>query len=72
MDSPSLFGLLALAAILVFYALECRTSRVMMAVVGACAAASAYSFFRGGWPFGLIEAAWAITVARRWWSLHKA
>ena len=34
---------------------------------GACALGSAYGFLQGAWPFGLIEAIWALVAARRWW-----
>jgi hypothetical protein len=30
-------------------------------------AGSAYGFLQGAWPFGLVEAVWALVAARRWW-----
>lgn len=40
MDSLTLFGLLAVTAMLVFYALEHRSHRFVLAFAGACVAAS--------------------------------
>jgi len=59
MDTLTLFGLLAVTAMLVFYALEDRSSRYILAFAGACLLASLYGFLQGAWPFGLVEAIWA-------------
>ena len=72
MDALSLFGLAAVAAMLVFYALERRSPWFVLAFAGACIAASLYGFLQGAWPFGVVEAIWAIVAARRWWLLAKA
>ena len=72
MDALSLFGLAAVAAMLVFYALERRSPWFVLAFAGACIAASVYGFLQGAWPFGVVEAIWAIVAARRWWLLAKA
>ena len=72
MDALSLFGLAAVAAMLVFYALEGRSPWFVLAFAGACIAASLYGFLQGAWPFGVVEAIWAIVAARRWWLLAKA
>jgi hypothetical protein len=67
MSGLTLFGLFAVTAMLVFYALEKRSPWFILAFAGACALGSAYGFLQGAWPFGLIEAIWAIVAARRWW-----
>ena len=33
---------------------------------GACALGSVYGFLQGAWPFGLVEAVWAVVALRRW------
>jgi hypothetical protein len=66
MDRLTAFGLVAVTAMLVFYALEDRDRRYVLAFAGACVLASAYGFLQGAWPFGLVEAAWALVAARRW------
>jgi hypothetical protein len=66
MDSLSLFGLLAVTAMLVAYALEERSHWFILAFAGACALGSIYGFLQGAWPFGLVEAIWAGVALRRW------
>jgi hypothetical protein len=66
MDALTLFGLFAVTAMLVTYALEPRSPWFVLAFAGACALASTYGFLQGAWPFGLVEAAWALVAPRRW------
>jgi hypothetical protein len=66
MDGLTLFGLVAVSAMLVFYALEERDPLYVLAFAGACALASAYGFLQGAWPFGVVEAIWAAVALRRW------
>jgi hypothetical protein len=67
----SAFGLLSVTAALVFYALEKRSPWYVLAFAGACAMSSAYGFLQGAWPFGLVEIAWTIIAARRWWVTRR-
>lgn len=67
MNPLSIFGLLAVTAMLVFYALEKRSPWFILAFAGACILASIYGFLQGAWPFGLVEAVWSIVALRRWW-----
>ncbi len=66
MDPLSLFGLAAVTAMLVAYALEARSPRYVLAFAVACALGSVYGFLQGAWPFGLVEAVWAAVALRRW------
>ncbi|HET7342351.1 MAG TPA: hypothetical protein VFL90_12895 [Methylomirabilota bacterium] len=66
MDRLTLFGLVAVTAMLVFYALEQRGRGFVLAFAAACALASAYGFLQGAWPFGVVEAVWALVALRRW------
>ncbi len=66
MDGLTLFGLVAVAAMLVCYALEDRGPRFVLGFAAACAAGSAYGFLQGAWPFGVVEAVWALVALRRW------
>jgi hypothetical protein len=61
------FGLFAVTAMLVCYALERRGAGFILAFAGACVMGSIYGFLQGAWPFGLVEGVWAIVAARRWW-----
>ena len=71
MDALTLFGLLAVMAMLLFYALEDRKPMYILCFAGACALGSIYGFLQGAWPFGIIEAIWAVVAARRWWSKRR-
>ena len=66
MDALTLFGLVSVTAMLVFYALEDRSSWYVLAFAGACALGSLYGFMQGAWPFGLVEAVWSAIAVRRW------
>jgi hypothetical protein len=64
--SRALFGLFAVMAMLIFYALEDRNPWFVLAFAGASVLASIHGFLQGAWPFGVVEAIWAIVAARRW------
>jgi hypothetical protein len=66
MDRLSLFGLAAVTAMLVFYALEHRSRWFILAFAAACALGSIYAFLQGAWPFGVIEIIWAAVAVHRW------
>jgi hypothetical protein len=66
MDALTLFGVLAVTSMMVFYALEDRDRRFILAFAAACLLASAYGFLQGAWPFGVVEAVWAGVAVRRW------
>jgi hypothetical protein len=66
MDRLTLFGLFAVTAMLVCYALEDRDRLFILAFAASCALGSIYGFLQGAWPFGLIEAIWAVVALRRW------
>jgi hypothetical protein len=59
MDPLTLFGLSAVTAMLVFYALEEHSPWFILAFAAACALGSIYGFLQGAWPFGVVEAIWA-------------
>ncbi len=67
MDGLTLFGLVAVTAMVVCYALEPRSRWFVLGFAGACVLGSVYGFLQGAWPFGVVEAIWAIVAARRWW-----
>jgi hypothetical protein len=65
-DRLTAFGLFAVAAMLVTYALEARSPWFILAFAGACLLGSAYGFLQGAWPFGVVEGIWAGVAVRRW------
>ena len=62
----NLFGLFAVSAMLVCYALEPRGRSWVLGFAGACLLGSIYGFLQGAWPFGLVEAVWSLVALRRW------
>ena len=66
MDGLTLFGLAAVTAMLVFYALEDWSAWFVLAFAAACALASVYGFLQGAWPFGVVEAIWSAVAVYRW------
>ena len=72
MDARTTFGLFAVSAMLVTYALERRSRWFILAFAVSCALGSVYGFLLGSWPFGLVEAVWALVAARRWYLVAAA
>ena len=66
MDGLTTFGFFSVTAMLVSYALEDRSAWFVLAFAGACALGSVYGFLQGAWPFGMIEAIWAVVALWRW------
>ncbi|MEX0841388.1 MAG: hypothetical protein WEC82_04750 [Xanthobacteraceae bacterium] len=66
MNALSAFGLAAVTSMLVFYALEDRSHWFILAFAAACGLGSIYGFLQGAWPFGLLEAVWALVALARW------
>jgi hypothetical protein len=60
------FGLFAVTATLVAYALEDRASFFTLAFAAGCLLSAVYGFLQGAWPFGVIEVVWTAVALRRW------
>jgi hypothetical protein len=67
MNLLTLFGLFAVTAMLVCYALEDRSRWFIFAFAISCGLGSVYGFLQGAWPFGLVEGIWTFVALRRWW-----
>jgi len=68
----TLFGAVAVTVMMVSYALERRSAWWLLVFVFACAASSTYGWLIGAWPFGVVEAVWALVALRRWWTQRDA
>ena len=64
-NAITLFGVCALAFMMAMYALERRHRRFVAAFAAGCVLSSAYGFLSGAWPFGTVEAVWALVAFRR-------
>jgi hypothetical protein len=67
MHALTAFGLFAVCAMLLCYALEGRAHWWTLAFGFACVLGSIYGFLQGAWPFGAVEAVWSVVAFRRWW-----
>ena len=65
MDGLSAFGLFAVTLMVVCYAFEERSPWVVLVFAAACVLGSIYGFLQGAWPFGLVEAVWAVIALFR-------
>lgn len=71
MSALTAFGLFAVSAMLVSYAMERRSHWWVLVFAGACWLGSAYGFLQGAWPFGLVEAIWGVVAIVRWRKLRR-
>jgi hypothetical protein len=71
MSGLTLFGLFAVSAMLIFYALEDRSPWFTLAFAFSCILGSAYGFLQGAWPFGLVEGVWSGVAIRKWWLVRR-
>ena len=62
----TVYGVVALTFMMSMYALERRGTGFVLAFALGCALSSAYGFASGAWPFGVVEAVWAVIALRRW------
>lgn len=65
------FGSLAVAVMLLMYALEARSPRYVLGFALASAAAAAYGFATEAWPFAVIETIWSLVALQRWRQLLR-
>jgi hypothetical protein len=72
MNALTLFGLFAVTAMLITYALEARSHWFILAFAASCVLGSIYGFLQGAWPFGAVEAVWACVAFTRWWKFKKS
>jgi hypothetical protein len=62
----TVYGVCALTFMMAMYALERRGPIFVLAFAFGCALSSVYGFLSGAWPFGVIEAIWAVIAVRRY------
>ena len=66
MDGLTLFGLVAVSLMLLFYTFEDVGPWCVLGFAASCALASVYGFLvPGAWPFGLVEGIWAFIALKR-------
>jgi hypothetical protein len=62
----TLYGVAAITFMMIMYALERRHRRFVAGFALGCVLSSVYGFLSGAWPFGVVEAIWAVIAWRRY------
>lgn len=60
------YGATVVFLMMLFYALESRSPWFTFAFGVACLGSSLYGWLAGTWPFGVVEAVWAVVAFRKW------
>jgi hypothetical protein len=61
----TLYGVVAVTFMMTMYALE-RKGRIFVFLFSlGCVLSSIYGFWSKAWPFGVVEAIWAVVALRR-------
>ena len=67
----TLYGVVVITFMMVMYALEPRDDRFVLGFALGCALSSSYGFASGAWPFGVVEAIWAVIAVRKYAGLRR-
>ena len=62
----TLYGVLAVSFMMLMYAVESRGRHFIAAFALGYLLSSIYGFAAGAWPFGIVEAIWAVVALQRW------
>lgn len=62
----TIYGVVAVSFMMAMYTLERRHRGFIAAFALGCALSSSYGFLAGTWPFGVVEAVWALVALRRY------
>jgi hypothetical protein len=60
------FGFASVSAMVLFYALETRSPRYVLAFGLSCLSSAAYAAMIGSWPFAAVESLWSVVACVRW------
>lgn len=62
----TVFGIVALATMMMFYAFEKRNRHFTLAFSLSCVLTALYGYLSGAWPFAVVELIWAGIAFKRW------
>ena len=66
MGVVTLYGVAAVTFMMLMYAMERRGRGFILAFALGCLLSSGYGFLSGAWPFGVVEAVWAVIAVQRY------
>lgn len=64
------FGASAVTFMMLMYTFERRHRLFVLGFACGCALSSTYGFLAGTWPFGVVEAVWALIAINRYRTWH--
>lgn len=67
----TVFGAAAVTFMMLMYAFERRDAAFILAFGFGCLLSSAYGFLAGTWPFGVVEAIWAVIAFNKWRNVRR-
>jgi hypothetical protein len=62
----TVYGVVAVSFMMAMYAFERRGPGFVLGFASGCVLSSVYGFLSGAWPFGVVEAIWAVVAFRRY------
>jgi hypothetical protein len=65
MSAVTVYGVAAVAFMMIMYALEHRGPPFVLAFALGCVLSGVYGFLAGAWPFGVVELVWSGVAVRR-------
>ncbi|MCP9848944.1 hypothetical protein KBY88_03800 [Cyanobium sp. Morenito 9A2] len=65
-DPITLFGVVAVAVMLIAYTLEERAPVWVLVFAAGCLASGVYALLAGAWPYAVAELIWTVVALRRW------
>lgn len=67
----NIYGAAVVTAMMIFYTVESKSAVFTFFFGLMCIGTSAYGFLAGTWPFGVIEAVWAVIAFRKYYKLRQ-
>ena len=67
----TIFGATVVTLMMIFYALESWSPWFTFAFGLSCLGSSLYGWLAGTWPFGVVEAIWAVVAMRKFLLLRR-
>lgn len=71
MNLLTAYGAFVVTLMMVFYALEQKSSWFTLAFGISCIGSAIYGFLAGTWPFGIVESIWSVVAFRKWYSVRN-
>lgn len=71
MNLLTVYGASVVTLMMVFYALEQKSTWFTLVFGISCIGSAIYGFLAGTWPFGIVESIWSVVAFRKWYSVRN-